>query len=268
MTAIDTRAVVDPRARIGSGCQIGPYCVIGPNVTLGEGVRLHAHVVLAGHTTVGAGTSIFPFAALGHAPQDLKYRGEDASVSIGAECTIREGVTIHPGTAGGGSITTIGDRCTLLAGAHVGHDCTLGDDVVLSNNVMLAGHVSVGRRAILGGGVGVHQFVRVGEMAFVGGLSGLEGDLIPFGLALGNRAHFAGLNLVGLRRHRVSSASVALLRGVVSAIFASGATLTERLASAQTQFGNDGRAAAVIAFVQQGGRRPLCRPLALHSASQ
>ena len=157
-----------------------------------------------GSTTIGARTRIFPFASIGHQPQDLKYRGEASTLAIGADCIIREGVTINPGTAGGGMATTVGDRCAFLANSHVGHDCHVGNNVIFSNNVMLAGHCTVGDFAILGGGAAVIQFARVGAHAFLGGMSGLENDLIPYGMALGNRAHLSGLNIVGLQRRGFS----------------------------------------------------------------
>ena len=191
--AIHPSAVVDEGARLGEDVEIGPFCHVGPQATLGDGVRLHSHVSLAGDTTVGARTVIFPFASIGHPPQDLKYRGEPVRLTIGEDCLIREGVTMNPGTAGGGSETLVGPRSVFLANAHVAHDCRIGEGVILSNNVMLAGHCQIGDFAILSGGAAAHQFVRIGAHAFVGGLAGVEHDLIPFGLALGNRAALAGL---------------------------------------------------------------------------
>ena len=172
--------------------------------TLGDGVELVSHVVVAGRTTIGARTRIFPFASIGHQPQDLKYKGEPSTLTVGADCLIREGVTINPGTEGGGMATVVGNRCAFLANSHVGHDCQVGNNVIFSNNVMLAGHCAVGDFAILGGGAAVIQFARVGAHAFLGGMSGLENDLIPYGMALGNRAHLSGLNIIGLQRRGFS----------------------------------------------------------------
>lgn len=266
MAAIDPRAVVDPGASIGEDVTIGPFCVVGPNVSLGPGVVLHSHVVIDGRTSVGAGTTIFPFASIGHRPQDMKYRGERSSLSIGDDCMIREGVTINPGTEQGGLRTVVGHRCTLMAQAHVGHDCVVGNDVVLSNNVMLAGHVTVGDDAILGGGVGVHQFVRIGEMAFVGGLSGLEGDLVPYGMAMGDRARLAGLNLVGLRRHGVSAAAIARLSDAFGILFSGEGVLAERIEMLARRSASEFHVARLIDFVRGRGRRPLCRPAAVPMA--
>ena len=159
---IHPAAVIDPGARIGSDVTIGPYCMVGANVELGDGCQLLSHVVVTGHTTVGAGTRIFPFASIGHAPQDLHYAGEPTTLVIGSDCIIREGVTINPGTPNGTGTTIVGDRCFFLAHSHVAHDCRVGNNVVLTNNVMLAGHCKVGDFAIIGGGAGIHQFVRVG----------------------------------------------------------------------------------------------------------
>lgn len=259
MEGIHPTALVDRAARLGEGVAVGAFCVVGPGVMLGAGVILHSHVVITGDTTIGTGTTIFPFASIGHRPQDLKFRGERSTLAIGAECTIREGVTINPGTAAGGAATTIGDRCTLMAQAHVAHDCRLGDDIVLSNNVMLAGHVVIDDGAILGGGAAVHQFVRIGKMGFVGGLSGLEGDLVPYGMAVGDRAHLVGLNLVGLRRRDVPRPSIKALEQAVATIFAGDGTLDARVTSASGA-SEDPFVADLLTFVRARGRRPLCRP--------
>ena len=227
MTAHPT-AVIEAGAKLGSGVKIGPYCVIGPDVTLADGVELMSHVVVAGRTTIGARTRIFPFASIGHQPQDLKYHGEPSTLSVGADCMIREGVTLNPGTEGGGMSTTIGDRCAFLANSHVGHDCHVGNNVIFSNNVMLAGHCSVGDFAIIGGGAAVIQFARVGAHSFLGGMSGLENDLIPYGMALGNRAHLSGLNIVGLQRRGFSRNDIHDLRRAYRLLFAAEGTLVER----------------------------------------
>src|SRR6185503_3783902 len=180
-TRIHATAVIEPGARIGEGVGIGPYCVVGGDVELGAGCELISHAVVAGRTTVGPRTRIFPFASIGHQPQDLKYRGEPSTLQVGSDCLIREGVTMNPGTEGGGMATVVGDHCAFLANSHVGHDCRVGNNVIVSNNVMLAGHCAIGDYAILGGGAAVIQFSRVGAHAFVGGMSALENDLIPYG---------------------------------------------------------------------------------------
>ena len=205
-------AVIDAGATLGKDVAIGPFCHVGGDVVLGDNVELLSHVAVAGHTSIGARTRIFPFASIGHEPQDLKFHGEESVLIIGADCLIREGVTMNPGTEAGGLETVVGHRCVFLANSHVAHDCRLGDNVILSNNVMLAGHTRIGDFVILGGGSAVHQFVRIGSHAFVGGLAGVENDVIPYGMALGNRAYLAGLNLVGLKRRGFAREAIHDLR--------------------------------------------------------
>ena len=259
MTAHPT-AVIEAGAKLGSGVKIGPYCVIGPDVTLADGVELLSHVVVAGRTTVGARTRIFPFASIGHQPQDLKYHGELSTLSVGADCMIREGVTLNPGTEGGGMSTTIGDRCAFLANSHVGHDCHVGNGVVFSNNVMLAGHCTVGDFAIIGGGAAVIQFARVGAHSFLGGMSGLENDLIPYGMALGNRAHLSGLNIVGLQRRGFSRSDIHDLRRAYRLLFAAEGTLIERTDDVAAEFADQPIVQEILAFIRAGGKRSLCTP--------
>ena len=253
-------AIVDPGARIGENVTIGPYCMVGPNVVLGDGVELVSHVVLAGHTTIGARTRIFPFASIGHAPQDLRYNGEPTTLAIGAECIIREGVTMNPGTPNGTGKTTIGDKCFFLANSHVAHDCRVGNSVILTNNVMLAGHCKIGDFAIIGGGAGIHQFVRIGPHAFVGGLSGVENDVIPYGMVLGNRAYLAGLNIVGLRRRGFSREQIHDLRRAYRLLFADEGTLTERLDDVAEEFAVHPIVHEILDFIREGADRAICTP--------
>lgn len=255
-------AAVETGARLGEDVRIGPFCHVGHEVTLGDHVELLSHVVVAGRTTIGARTRLFPFASIGHQPQDLKYKGERSQLSIGSDCLIREGVTINPGTEGGGMHTVVGDRCALLANAHVGHDCSIGNNVVLSNNVMLAGHVSIADFVILGGGAAVIQFTRIGAHAFLGGMSGLENDLIPYGMALGNRAHLSGLNIIGLQRRGFSRDDIHSLRRAYRALFADEGTLKERLEDVEQEFAGHPIVTEIVAFIRAGGKRALCMPRA------
>ncbi len=259
---IHPSAIVEDGARLGAGVEIGPFCHIGSEAKLGDGVRLISHVSLAGDTTIGARTVIYPFASIGHPPQDLKYRGESVRLSIGDDCLIREGVTMNPGTAGGGSETIVGPRCVFLANAHVAHDCRLGEGVILSNNVMLAGHCQIGDFTILSGGAAAHQFVRIGAHAFVGGLAGVEHDLIPFGLALGNRAGLAGLNVVGLKRRGFSHEAIHELRRAYKMLFNGGGTLRERIDEVAEAFPGQDAVGQIVAFLRQGGDRAICVPRA------
>ncbi len=257
---VHASAVVSPDAVLGRNVEIGPFCVIGPEVELGDDVHLLSHVVVAGRTTIGARTRVFPFASLGHEPQDLKYGGEASSLSIGADCLIREGVTMNPGTAAGGLLTSIGDKGVFLAQSHVAHDCRIGENVILSNNVMLAGHCRVGDHAILGGGAAVHQFVRIGPHAFIGGLAGVEHDVIPYGIALGNRAHLAGLNLVGLKRRGYSREQIHDLRRAYRALFGGEGTLQERVEQVAAEFPGQPEVEAVLQFLRDGKDRAICTP--------
>lgn len=259
MTAHPT-AVIEAGAKLGQGVKIGPYCVVGAEVTLADDVELVSHVVVAGRTTIGARTRIFPFASIGHQPQDLKYKGEPSTLTIGSDCLIREGVTINPGTEGGGMTTTVGDRCAFLANSHVGHDCHVGNNVVFSNNVMLAGHCTVGDFVILGGGAAVIQFARIGAHAFLGGMSGLENDLIPYGMALGNRAHLSGLNIVGLQRRGFSRSDIHDLRRAYRLLFADEGTLIERMDDVAEEFSSHPIVQEILEFIRAGGKRSLCTP--------
>ena len=256
-------AIVDEGAKLGDDVEIGPFCVIGPDVTLGSGVKLYSHVAITGRTTVGDGTRIFPFASLGTEPQDLKFKGEETTLHVGAHCVIREGVTMNTGTAGGGGTTTVGDKCTFLTSSHVAHDCRVGSNVIFSNNVMLVGHCTVGDYAIIGGGAGVHQFVRVGHHAFIGGLAGVENDVIPYGMALGNRAGLAGLNIVGMKRLGFSRERIQNLRHAYRLLFSNEGTLVERLADVESDdVAKDPYVREVLDFIKAQSERSLCVPRA------
>ena len=218
---IHPTAIVHPGASIGDGVSIGPYSVIGENVVIHEGCEIGPHVTIDGQTTIGKHTRVFQFAAIGGAPQDFSYRGEETRVEIGLRVTIREYVTIHRGTVRGRGATIIGDDCYLMAYCHVAHDCVLGDGVIMANSAHLGGHIELGTRAILGGIVAVHQFVRVGEYALVGGVSGVAKDVPPYTLASGARIYVYGLNEVGLRRHNFSRETILNLKRAFKIAFRS-----------------------------------------------
>jgi len=260
MAEIHPTAIVESGAKLGTGVKIGPYCMVGPEVILGDGCELISHAVVAGRTTIGARTRIFPFASIGHQPQDLKFQGEASTLTIGSECLIREGVTMNPGTAGGGLTTVVGNRCAFLANSHVGHDCHIGSNVIFSNNVMLAGHCTVDDFAILGGGAAVIQFARIGAHAFLGGMSALENDLIPYGMALGNRAYLSGLNIVGLQRRGFSRETIHDLRRAYRLLFAAEGTLKERVDDVAAAFETHTLVQEIVAFIRTGGKRSLCTP--------
>ncbi|MGI9408535.1 MAG: acyl-ACP--UDP-N-acetylglucosamine O-acyltransferase [Hyphomicrobiaceae bacterium] len=265
-TKIHESAIVADSAAIGDGCTIGPYCVIDGDVELGPGCTLVSHVVVAGRTRVGAETKIYPFASIGHQPQDLKYQGEPSTLEIGRRCIVREGVTINPGTEGGGMKTVVGDGCAFLANSHVGHDCEVGSNVIFSNNVMLAGHCVVGDYAIIGGGAAVIQYARVGAHSFLGGMSGLENDLIPYGMALGNRAYLSGLNIIGLNRRGFSREDIHDLRRAYRLLFADEGTLKERMEDVYDGYRDHPIVQEILSFIREGGKRSLCTPRDGHDA--
>src|ERR1700733_15066587 len=258
--SIHPTAIVDPAAGIGKDVVIGPYCVVGVKVSLGDGVRLLSHVVVEGRTSIGAGTTVYPFASLGHRPQDLKFHGEDSELVIGANNQIREHVTMNPGTEGGGMVTRVGDNCLFMMASHVAHDCNIGDNVILANNATLAGHVTIGDFVIVGGLSAVHQFVRIGPYAIIGGMSGVEGDVIPFGLVKGDRAHLSGLNLVGLERRGFNRDDVRALRSAYRMLFAPEGTLAERLEETAAHYKDQGEVGSIVDFIRAASSRPLCQP--------
>jgi len=260
MGGVHATAIVDPRARLGEGVEIGPFCVVGADVALDENVILHSHVVVEGHTKIGARCQIFPFASIGHRPQDLKYAGEPSELIIGSDNMLREHVTMNPGTEGGGMVTRVGDGGLFMMGAHVAHDCLIGDRVILANNATLGGHVVVGDDAIIGGLSGIHQFVRIGRHAMIGGMSGVEHDVIPYGLATGERARLQGLNVVGLKRHGLGRADIRTLSEAYARLFGPEDTLAERVERLAVDFGDSAGVAEIVAFVRAQSARALCRP--------
>lgn len=215
-TQVHPTAVIEPGAQLGASVRIGPFCVVGPRVRLAEGVELKSHVVVTGDTSIGADTVVFPFASIGEVPQDLKFRGEDVCLRIGARNRIREYVTMNPGTAGGGGVTTVGDDGLFMASSHVGHDCRIGDGVILANSVAIAGHCTLEDGVIVGGLSGVHQWVRIGRGAMIGAVTMVTADVIPYGLVQGPRGHLDGLNLVGLKRRGATRADIAALRRLLA----------------------------------------------------
>ncbi|HEU4838060.1 MAG TPA: acyl-ACP--UDP-N-acetylglucosamine O-acyltransferase [Micavibrio sp.] len=260
MSQIHPTAIIDPKAVIGSDVSIGPYCVVGPNVKLGDRVELKAHVVIDGHTTVGEGTRIFPFASIGSAPQDLKYRGEPSQLIIGKNNTIREHVTMNPGTQSGAMKTVVGDDGLFMVGVHVAHDCVIGNRVIMANNATLAGHVQVGDNVLIGGLSAVHQFVRIGAFAVIGGMSGVESDVIPYGRVKGDRAYLAGLNLIGLERGGFGKDTVKTLQKAMKQLFDGEGTMEERIEKLSADYANDSAVMQMIDFARAKERFGLCQP--------
>ncbi|HUT48017.1 MAG TPA: acyl-ACP--UDP-N-acetylglucosamine O-acyltransferase [Alphaproteobacteria bacterium] len=260
MTEIHPSAIVDPGAKIADNVSIGPYCVIGPDVVLADKVVLHSHVVVAGRTKIGAETEIYPFASIGHPPQDLKYAGEPSELVIGERNRIREYTTANPGTAGGGMITRVGNDCLLMMGVHVAHDCQIGNHVVMANNASLGGHVTVGDHAVFGALAGVHQFTRIGDHAMIGGLSAVVQDVIPYGSVVGDRAYLAGLNITGLKRRGFSRGDIHGLRTAYRLLFAEEGTKSERLADVGEMYSDNATVMEIVGFMSSDSHRGICQP--------
>jgi UDP-N-acetylglucosamine acyltransferase len=253
---IDPSARIEAGATIGKDVSIGPYCTIGAHVNVADSCRLIAHVNLTGHTTIGPRTVIYPFASLGSPPQSFSYRGGPTKLVIGADCDIRENVTMSTGSEDGGGVTEVGDHCFFMVGSHVAHDCKVGSHVVFANNVLLAGHVHIGNHVVFGGGVAVRQFVRIGEGAMIVGLSGVRADVIPYGMAHGPLADLIGLNVIGMRRRGAAKADILRVRGAYQALFFGEGKFRDRVDKIAGEYGADPLVASIIQFIR-AGKRPL-----------
>jgi len=265
---IHPSAIVAPGAAIGQGVRIGPWCTVGPEVVIGDGAELVSHVVIDGRTRLGEGVKLWPFATVGLAPQDLKYKGEPTQTEVGARTQVREHVTIHRGTVTGTGITRVGPDCLLMAVVHVAHDCDIGAGVIVANNVVMGGHVSIGDGAVIGGAAALHQFVRIGRGAMIGGVSGVEADVIPFGAVIGNRARLTGLNVIGLKRRGVEKARVHILRAAFRKLFLGDRVFADRVANVRTEYGAEPLVDEMLAFVQAPSKRGLIRSAATADADE
>lgn len=259
-TQIHPTAIVDPKAQLGVDVQIGPYSIVGPKIVLQDRVVLKSHVVIEGRTTVGEDTVIYPFASIGNPPQDLKFHGEDSELRIGRQNTIREYCTMNPGTEGGGMKTTVGDGGLFMMSTHVAHDCVVGNHVIMANNATLGGHVLVGDHALIGGLAAIHQFVRIGAYAVVGGMSGVESDVIPYGRVKGERAFLAGLNLIGLERNGFNKDQIRTLQRAFNELFGDEGTMDQRIEMVSNDFSTDEAVKQIIEFARLKTRFPLCTP--------
>jgi UDP-N-acetylglucosamine acyltransferase len=257
--AIHPTAMVADGAELGVGVQIGPFCTVGPHVVIEDGAQLISHVVVDGHTRIGPDVILYPFCTVGLAPQDLKYQGQPTRCEIGARTQVREHCTIHRGTVTGKGITRIGADCLLMAVAHVAHDCTLGDNVIVANNAVMGGHVSIADHAVIGGAAAIHQYVRIGRAAMIGGVSGVEADVIPFGSVIGNRARLAGLNVIGLKRRGFDKAQIQRLHTAFRTLFRREGVFAQRLAETRARHGADPLIAEVLAFIDAPSHRGLIR---------
>lgn len=258
--AIHSTAQVDPSARLADGVEIGPWSIVGPGVTLAEGVRVAGHVVIQQDTTVGPGTTIHPFCVIGGDPQHGGYKGEPVALEIGAGNVVREHCTFNRGTPGDRKLTTIGDHCLFMTGAHVGHDAVVGDNVTFANHATLGGHSRIGSRVFLGGLCAVHQFGRVGQGAIVGGLSAVTRDVIPYGSAWGNHVRLHGLNLIGLKRKGYGKSQIRRLLAAYRDIFEAEGLFSDRLAAAETTYADLPEIQEIVAFIREDTRRPVALP--------
>ena len=256
---IHKTAIIDPKAKVSSNVKIGPYTVIGPNVEINEKTIIHSHVSISGQTKIGKENKIYPFASIGNDPQDLKYNNEDTKLSIGDKNTIREYVTINPGTIGGGGETKVGNNCLFMISSHVAHDCIVGDNVIIANNVPLGGHVIIEDNVVIGGNSAVQQFTRIGKMAMIGGMTGVLHDVIPYGLSTGNRNSLQGLNLIGLRRAKFENKDILELSDAYKKIFAT-KNINENISKLNGSFQENSLVKNVIDFITKDKKRSICTP--------
>jgi UDP-N-acetylglucosamine acyltransferase len=260
MTRIHSTAVVEDGAKLGADVEVGPFCYVGPHVTLGDGVTLKANVVIEGQTSLGTRTSVHSFSSLGQAPQVKGHSDETTTLTIGCDNEIREHVTMHPGSAGGRRETVIGDNNMFMVGAHIAHDCIVGNHTTFANSATIGGHVVVGDRVNLGGLCAVHQNARIGDYSFVGGMAGLEGDLIPYGSCKANRAYLNGLNLVGMKRSGMERETINTMRACFKTLFSSEGLFQERVEKAAQIYVDCGEAMSMITFIQDAKTRSICMP--------
>ena len=256
---IHKTVLIDSNAKISENVSIGPYSIIGPDVEIGEGTIVQSHVNITGKTIIGKKNKIYPFASIGNDPQDLKFKGEKTVLEIGDNNKIREYVTINPGTVGGGGKTKIGNNCLFMVSSHIAHDCLVGDNVILANNVPLGGHAHVDDNAIIGGNSAVQQFTRVGKFAMIGGMCGVVRDVIPYGIAHGNRSILQGLNLIGLRRKNIPNKEILHLSEAYKIIFKN-ENLTENLSNLSNDLRKNELVSEVVNFIEKDKKRPICTP--------
>ena len=256
---IHPTAIVNKKSKVSSNAVIGPYCIIGPDVEIGTNTKLHSHISIIGNTKIGNCNEIFPHVSIGTDPQDLKYRGEKNSIIIGDNNKLREYVNINPGTSQGGTVTKLGDNNLLMVYCHVAHDCNLGNNIVLANNVQVGGHVTIEDNAIIGGSCAIHQFSRIGQLAMVGGMTGVLSDVIPFGLSLGNRNSLVGLNLIGLRRAKITNENIKLLQRFYDSVFVD-QNFRSNIQNIEEELKKNKYVKKIIDFIETGKRRPISLP--------
>ena len=259
MTRIHATALIEDGAQLGVGVEIGPFCHVGPEAVLEDGVRLLSHVTVTGITQIGARTVVHPHAALGGEGQIRNNDFREGRLTIGEDCVLREMVSMNVGSRKGGGITTVGARGYFMANSHIGHDCHVGDDVTFANSVALGGHVEIGDRVIFGGLSAVQQFCRVGAGAMVGGLTGVNRDVIPYAMAFGDHAELAGLNLIGLKRRGLSRDAIHAMRGSFRSIFyGKDGSIESRARDAKARFADVKEVGEIVDFILADAKQPLC----------
>ena len=264
MSAIHPTAIISDGAKLGANVSVGAYSVVGEHVSLGDGCTIHGHVALDGRTRLGENCEIYPFASIGHAPQHLRYEGEPSELEIGDRVIIREHVTMNPGTKVDRMLTTVGNDCYFMMGSHVAHDCIIGDHVIFANNATVGGHVHIENNVMLGGLAAVHQHCRVGAFAFIGGISAVAHDVIPFGSVVGSRAYLGGLNIIGMKRNGYSRDEIHAARQAFTMLFEAGeGTLDERLGLVEEKFSGQRGVEAIVRFMRAKSGRSYLTP---HSA--
>ena len=256
---IHKTAIIAETSEIANNVEVGPYSIIGPKVKVASNTKIHSHVSIVGDTTIGKGNEIFPFASIGTPPQDLKYKGEKNSIIIGDYNKLREYVNINPGTEQGGGVTKIGNNNLFMVYCHVAHDCNVSNNIVLANNVQVGGHVIIQDNAIIGGSCAIHQFSRIGESSMVGGMTGVLSDVIPYGLSLGNRNNIVGLNLIGLRRAKVSNENIKIIQEAYNIIFKS-ENFRSNIENLSSEIKNNQFVSKIINFIITDKKRPISIP--------
>ncbi|NNE40024.1 MAG: acyl-ACP--UDP-N-acetylglucosamine O-acyltransferase [Marinicaulis sp.] len=257
---IHPTAIIEEGAELADDVSIGPYCFVGDGVKLGAGVTLKSHVVLEGDTTIGERTEIFPYATLGQGPQHQRFTGENTKLIVGADTIVREYVSMNRGTTGGGGVTKVGDGGFFMVGSNIAHDCQVGNGVILANNATVGGHVEIGDHAFLGGVCAIHQFTRIGDYAFVGGGAVVVADVIPYASAFGNRAHLAGLNIVGMKRRETPRDTIHKVRAAYKILFDVDGTMAERVERVREKYSQCSEVARILKFIDRDASRSLMLP--------
>ena len=256
---IHKTAIISVKCQIHDDAIIGPYCIVDDSVSIDEGTELISNVHVSGNTKIGKNNKFFPFSSIGMIPQDKKFEGEDSQLIIGNDNVIREHVTINPGTRKGGMKTLIKNKCLFMVGSHVAHDCQISSNVILVNNATLGGHVNIEKGAIIGGNSAVHQFVNIGQFAMIGGMSGVGENIIPYALYIGIRSNLRGLNLIGLKRQKISSIQINKINNIFKKIFSSNYTILENIENLKKEERNIDQIKEIINFITSNYKRGICK---------